>query len=338
MIHVVCGPPCAGKSTFVDKNAPPGAVKVDLDRIAVALGSSDGYDHGRDVFEAALAARDAAIESAKRHGSDAWVIHTAPTDTQLSEWESLGAEVHVLDPGRNEALQRAKRDGRPDATTDAINKWYEKSNQAAYERLFSYLAPHGATAQPRPHGQRRGPHGPGSEDGMSDTDATTAAAETTPQEQPATDWQAESAKWQAESRKWEERSKANRDKAKAYDALSDEHEALKAERDKAAERIAELEKQLGAATAAKARDEAIAAAAAAHKVDPEILAMTAGDTPEEIEANAAKLAERLGTVRLYPQVGDQGAAKPAGMSRESIAKLKGRAQLDAIRENISLYK
>lgn len=173
---------------------------------------------------------------------------------------------------------------------------------------------------------------------MSDTDATAVSTEAATTEAPATDWQAESAKWQAESRKWEERSKANREKAKAYDALSDEHEALKAERDKAAERIAELEKQLGAATAAKARDEAIAAAAAAHKVDPEILAMTAGDTPEEIEANAAKLAERLGTVRLYPQVGDQGAAKPAGMSRESIAKLKGRVQLDAIRENISLYK
>lgn len=173
---------------------------------------------------------------------------------------------------------------------------------------------------------------------MSDTDATAVSTEAAATETPATDWQAESAKWQAESRKWEERSKANRDKAKAYDALSDEHEALKAERDKAAERIAELEKQLGAATAAKARDEAIAAAAAAHKVDPEILAMTAGETPEEIEANAARLAERLGTVRLYPQVGDQGAAKPAGTSRESIAKLKGRAQLDAIRNNIELYK
>lgn len=173
---------------------------------------------------------------------------------------------------------------------------------------------------------------------MSDTDATAVSTEAAATETPATDWQAESAKWQVESRKWEERSKANRDKAKAYDALSDEHEALKAERDKAAERIAELEKQLGAATAAKARDEAIAAAAAAHKVDPEILAMTAGETPEEIEANAAKLAERLGTVRLYPQVGDQGAAKPAGTSRESIAKLKGRAQLDAIRNNIDLYK
>lgn len=173
---------------------------------------------------------------------------------------------------------------------------------------------------------------------MSDTDATAVSTEAIATETPATDWQAESAKWQAESRKWEERSKANRDKAKAYDALSDEHEALKAERDKATERIAELEKQLGAATAAKARDEAIAAAAAAHKVDPEILAMTAGETPEEIEANAAKLAERLGTVRLYPQVGDQGAAKPAGTSRESIAKLKGRAQLDAIRNNIDLYK
>lgn len=173
---------------------------------------------------------------------------------------------------------------------------------------------------------------------MSDTDATAVSTEAAATETPATDWQAESAKWQVESRKWEERSKANRDKAKAYDALSDEHEALKAERDKAAERIAELEKQLGAATAAKARDEAIAAAAAAHKVDPEILAMTAGETPEEIEANAAKLAERLGTVHLYPQVGDQGAAKPAGTSRESIAKLKGRAQLDAIRNNIELYK
>ena len=173
---------------------------------------------------------------------------------------------------------------------------------------------------------------------MAEATEHTTATEPTPPEPSGTDWQAESARWQAESRKWEERSKANRDKAKAYDALAEEHEALKSERDKDAERIAELERQLGAATAAKAREEAVAAAAAAHKVDPEILAMTAGETPEEIEANAAKLAERLGTVRLYPQVGDQGAAKPAGMSRESIAKLKGRAQLDAIRENIGLYK
>ena len=174
------------------------------------------------------------------------------------------------------------------------------------------------------------------ENEAANVDATEAAAETP--EHSGTDWQAESAKWQAESRKWEERSKANREKAKAYDELTEAHEAVKADYAKASERIAELEKALGAATAAKAREEAVAAAAAAHGVDAEILAMTAGETPEEIEANALKLAERLGAQRRYPQTVDMGAAKPSGMSRESISKLKGRAQLDAIRENISLYR
>lgn len=335
MIHVVCGPPCAGKSTYVDRHAPPGAVRVDLDRIAEALGSAGSHEHGKPVFEAALAARDAAIRSAAARGDELWAIHTLPTDAQLAEWEAMGAQVRVLDPGRDEAKARARRDGRPEGTEQAIDKWYTKLNEAAYERLSSYLAPHGANASPGPaqgtetpgpaRGETSGPHGPESEKAMAENEAAETAA-------PEKDWQ-------AEARKWEERSKANRDKAKAYDELSEAHEALKAEHGTAAERIAALERELGEMRAAKERDASVADAAARHKVDPELLSMMAGTTAEEIDANAEALAKKVGALRRYPEVGDQGAssAKPTA-TKADIAKLRGKAQFDAIAQNIGLYR
>lgn len=180
-------------------------------------------------------------------------------------------------------------------------------------------------------------------DGNSATESTeTMAAEpqqTAPEAaQPATDWQAEAARWQAESRKWEGRSKSNSDKAKAYDSLTAEHEALKAEHATASERIAALERELGDLKASGERAEAVAAVAAEEKVDAELLSMMGGGTADEIRANAKKLAAKVGTLHAYPQVGDRGASSAPGMTKQEISKLRGRAQLDAIQQNMSLYR
>lgn len=40
MLHVICGPPCSGKSTYVREHAEDGDLLVDYDVIAQAFGCS----------------------------------------------------------------------------------------------------------------------------------------------------------------------------------------------------------------------------------------------------------------------------------------------------------
>ena len=43
MIHVVSGPPCGGKSTYVDSHAQPGDLRIDYDKIALSLGAEESH-------------------------------------------------------------------------------------------------------------------------------------------------------------------------------------------------------------------------------------------------------------------------------------------------------
>ena len=70
MIHVVTGPPCAGKSTYVRENAKSGDLRVDYDLIAQALGAENSHAAEGIVKQAAFDARESAIQTAlKKHTS-----------------------------------------------------------------------------------------------------------------------------------------------------------------------------------------------------------------------------------------------------------------------------
>lgn len=140
MIHVVTGPPCAGKSTFVAENAGEGSVRVDYDAIAVALGSGNDHAAPYEIGRCALAAREAAIKEATDLGTEAWVIHTAPSEAQRREYSKGGAIFHDLDPGMGECMRRAVADGRPEGTEQAIRKWYGQrsgKDQMTKERILA---------------------------------------------------------------------------------------------------------------------------------------------------------------------------------------------------------
>lgn len=124
MIHVIIGPPCAGKSTYVREHAKDNDLRVDYDAIAMTLGAESHESQGI-IREAALSARKAAIAVALDNpDAESWVIHSSPTDWQLERYESAGAEFITLDTDMETCLQRAEQDGRPQGTADAIRDWF----------------------------------------------------------------------------------------------------------------------------------------------------------------------------------------------------------------------
>lgn len=129
MLHIIIGPPCAGKSTYVRENAAPGDVIVDFDAIATALGSKEPHDAPAEIRECSFEARRAVVEKAMTSGFEAWVIHTSPTAEQMTAYEEAGAEVTTLAPDMETCLERAKADGRPERTADVIRQWYEEHDE-----------------------------------------------------------------------------------------------------------------------------------------------------------------------------------------------------------------
>lgn len=130
MIHVITGAPCSGKSTYVKEHAKDGDLRIDYDVIAMALGAVNSHAAEGLVKQAAFDAREGAINTAlKDPESESWIIHTSPSEEHMKLYEEAGAEFISLDPGFDECMERATRDGRPQQSIDGIRKWYGKGQK-----------------------------------------------------------------------------------------------------------------------------------------------------------------------------------------------------------------
>lgn len=138
MIHIITGPPCAGKSTYVREHAEEGDLRVDYDLIAQALGAVNSHAAEGAVKQAAFDAREGAIRAALRYrDAESWIIHTTPSEEHMKLYEDAGADVVELDPGYDVCMERAKRDGRPQQTIDGIEKYYSRQKgQRTMEHKF----------------------------------------------------------------------------------------------------------------------------------------------------------------------------------------------------------
>ncbi|MBD2894779.1 hypothetical protein amrb99_37070 [Actinomadura sp. RB99] len=130
-VILVCGPPAAGKSTWVKQHARPGDQILDFDQICRTLGSHSHHDHPRHVRAMAKDVRRALEDRAAAMPRRTWVIRSlAEPDKRAAVAERLGARVVVLATPAEEALARAAADSRPGWTQEAITSWWDRYQPA----------------------------------------------------------------------------------------------------------------------------------------------------------------------------------------------------------------
>ncbi|AMA00222.1 AAA family ATPase [Corynebacterium glutamicum] len=128
-IRVVTGPPASGKSTFVRTHRKPGDVTIDFDTLANELAGVDpaNHEHPQHIKTITKKARQAAIDAAITQAGDhtVWIIHSSPSEKLLDHYQSLGAIIDVVDPGKDIVMKRVKAE-RPSKLIPVAALWYSK--------------------------------------------------------------------------------------------------------------------------------------------------------------------------------------------------------------------
>jgi predicted kinase len=130
---LVCGPPGAGKSTYVQDLAAPGDIIIDLDLCRQAVGGAQ-WISDPEVDRRAFSLRGDLIRSlAQKAEGRAWLIVSAPSKQERETWlEALGpmASLVLLDTDAATCKQRIDSDpARAQASKslrDAVDRWHLK--------------------------------------------------------------------------------------------------------------------------------------------------------------------------------------------------------------------
>lgn len=140
-VTLVCGPPCAGKSTYVAEQANPGDTVLDIDVLAKLNGSPRDHGHEGRYYRAAQVEYQALCELVRTSTVAAWVIRGAPEPAARQKLaEACGAtRIVVLLPPRDVLYTRALERDQDSAAVDtmkAITNWHRRYKPARGDVLI----------------------------------------------------------------------------------------------------------------------------------------------------------------------------------------------------------
>ncbi|MBE9509154.1 MAG: HNH endonuclease [Chloroflexi bacterium] len=142
-VIAVCGPPGAGKSSYVRERHKWGDLVLDLDTLIEALGWLPSYEKPWGLMPFAWDARDAVLKRLERPSRilRAWVIATAPRSEQRGRLRSrFRASVVVLETPHAECLRRIGEDERRadklDQWTPIVRRWWNAYEPSEADKVI----------------------------------------------------------------------------------------------------------------------------------------------------------------------------------------------------------
>jgi 5-methylcytosine-specific restriction endonuclease McrA len=133
MTHLVCGPPCSGKSTWVDERFQPGDIVLDYDAIMQSLTRLPTHQSIEAAKQTALRMFWAGLENLPGNtegqvfDGDIWIVATmAAAHQRVETAKRTGATITLIDPGKAACIERAQQYPDPPTTVQAIESWYER--------------------------------------------------------------------------------------------------------------------------------------------------------------------------------------------------------------------
>ena len=91
-IHIVTGPPAAGKSTYIREHRKSGDITIDYDELANTLAGLEpaNHEHETHIKSVTQKARQAAIDTAlNTHDGtfNVWIIHSTPSPDLIAKYK-----------------------------------------------------------------------------------------------------------------------------------------------------------------------------------------------------------------------------------------------------------